>query len=791
MSDEAPESAPLSRLTSDAQDALERAGFSRRAFLQGTGALIVSFSALGKVAAAGAQQFGSRSTPGAPPPDQLDSWIAIAADGRVTAYTGKCEIGQGISTAQMQLVAEELCVPLDSVRLIYCETPITPDEGVTSGSQSHPTNFNHRNLAQAAATARDALLGLGARHLGVPAASLAARDGAIHLKNDPAKGVGYGTLIGGKHFDLHVDPHAKRKPASEWTILGTPAKQPDLPAIVTGQFEFVHNVRLPGMLQGQVVRPPEVGATVISVEEGSVTGMPGVVKVVVRKNFVGVVAQKPWQAIQAANKLKVRWSPGTGLPPQANYYEHLRHQKHTRDTLSVDSGDVPQKIAAAATALEATYYYPFQMHGSMGTSCAVADVRGDRATIYSPTQGVWPLRGSVAMVLGLDPKNVKVLFRRGAGCYGLNGADAVSYDAAILSQAAGKPVRVQLSRKDEMAWENYGYAFVLDERAGLDAQGIIVAWDHEAWFPVHGSRPGYDTPGNVVTGALVGFPAQPFEPRSPAPEPRRFENHDNSVPSYCAGRVGGKAEGTGTIGSERVLTHTVPSPFFTGPLRSPARLQNTFAHESFMDELAAHVKADPVAFRLRHLSFARLRDVLTAAARAANWDARPSPRHHIKKTGVARGRGIACVAYEGGNGYTAVVAEVEVDQPSGRITVKRFVISIDAGPISNPDGLKNQMEGGALQGMSRVLGEEVTWDDRKVTSIDWTTYHTQFLGIETPKVDVVLVNRSDLDATGAGETSITVVAAAIGNAVFDATGARLREAPFTPHRVKAALKLRA
>ena len=344
-----------------------------------------------------------------------------------------------------------------------------------------------------------------------------------------------------------------------------------MPAIVTGQFEFVHNVRLPGMLHGQVVRPPEVGATVIGVDEGSVTRMPGVVKVVVRKKFVGVVAQKPWQAIQAANKLKVRWSPGTGLPPQANYYEHLRHQKPTRDTLSVDSGDVPQKLAAAATALEATYYYPFQMHGSMGTSCAVADVRGDRATLYSPTQGVWPLRGSVAMVLGLDPKNVQVLFLRGAGCYGLNGADAVSYDAAILSQAAGKPVRVQLSRKDEMAWENYGYAFVLDERAGLDAQGNIVAWDHEAWFPVHGSRPGYDTPGNVVTGALLGFPAPPFERRSPAPEPRRFENHDNSVPPYCAGRVGRQSEGTGSEGG-----YLVPQSFYQKLLVALSQVDGIF-----------------------------------------------------------------------------------------------------------------------------------------------------------------------------------------------------------------------
>ena len=800
-------SSPPSGFTPDAQSALERAGFSRRAFLQGTGALIVSFSSLGKAAAAGAQLSGSRKTPGpanievdkfgahvtlgAPPPDQVDSWIAIGPDGRVTAYTGKTEIGQGMETAQIQLVAEELCVSFDSVHLIYCQTPITPDEGITSGSQSTPANFNHQNLAQAAATAREALLHLGARRLGVPATSLVARDGAIEVQNDAARKIGYGPLIAGKRFNLHIDPNAKRKPMSEWTILGTSAKRPDLPAIVTGRFEFVHNVRLPGMLHGQVVRPPEVGATVISVDEGSVTGMAGVVKVVVRKNFVGVVAQKPWQAIQAAKQLKVRWSSGTGLPSQANYYEHLRRQK-SRDSMVVNSRDVPEKLAGAATVLKATYYHPFQMHGSMGTSCAVADVRGDHATIYSATQSVWPMRSTVAMVLGLDPKNINVLFRRGPGCYGLNGADTVTYDAAVLSQAAGKPVRIQLSRKDEMAWgENYGYPFVIDERAGLDAKGNIVAWDHEAWLATLGTRPFYDRPGNVPTGMLLGFDPMPFVPRSPAPEPSRYNNYDNFVPSYCVGRVGEKAEGTGTIESERALVHNVRSPFFTGPLRSPERLQNTFAQESFMDEMAAHVKADPVAFRLRHLSFPRLRDVVTAAAHAANWDGRPSPKPTISKTGIVSGRGMACVPYSATNGYVAMVAEVDVDQDSGRITVRRFVAAIDVGPISNPNGLKNQVEGGALQGMSRALGEEVTWDDRKVTSIDWATYHTLFLGIDVPKVDVVLLNRANVYATGAGEVGITVVAAAIGNAVFDATGARLREVPFTPERVKAALGLRA
>jgi nicotinate dehydrogenase subunit B len=386
---------------------------------------------------------------------------------------------------------------------------------------------------------------------------------------------------------------------------------------------------------------------------------------------------------------------------------------------------------------------------------------------------------------------VRVIFRRGSGCYGLNAADTVTYDAALLSQAAGKPVRVQLTRKDELTSENYGNPFLMDERAGLDAQGNIVAWDHEAWSPTLGNRPGPGTPGNVITGSLVGFEPDAFTPRSPAPEPRGFNNNSNGIPSYAAALFDGVPKGAGKVRSARVLVHNIPSPFFTGPLRSPARFQNTFAHESFMDELAWHAKADPVEYRLRHLSNQRVIDVLKAAAKSANWDARPSPRSGIRKSGVAIGRGVACVAYEGDNGYTGIVTEVEVDQDTGKIAVKRVFVAIDAGPISNPDGLKNQAEGGALQGMSRALLEEVTWDEQKVTSIDWRTYRSLPLGFPVPKVECVLLNRPEEEATGAGETSITVIAAAIGNAVFDATGARLRQIPFTAERVKAALGARA
>ena len=756
---------------------------SRRDFLKTSGsmgAMIVGFSML--PAGTEAQVFGGPAA-GSPPPGQLDSWIAIAADGSVTAYSGKEELGQGISTAQAQLVAEELSVPFHRVTLIYCDTALTPDQAHTSGSQSHPTNFNHGNLAQAGASAREALLRLASERMGAPVEQLTARDGVVSDKRDPSKKIGYGELVGGRKFNLTLNAQAKRKDPREWTVLGKPIQRPDLPAVVTGKFEFVHNVRVPGMLHGRVVRPPAVGATVMSVDESSVEGMPGVVKVVVKKNFIGVVAQKPWQAIQAANKLNVAWTPGTGLPKQADFPDHLRNQP-TRDTLLVDSKDVDQKLGQAATLVKATYFHPYQMHGSLGSSCAVADVQGDKATIWSATQAVWYQRSSAAMVLGLKPENIHVIFRRGSGCYGINGADTVTYDAALLSQAVGKPVRVQLMRKDEMAWENYGNAFLMDERAALDAQGNIVAWDHEAWSPGLGNRPGLSAPGNVITGFLAGFQPDPFNPRSPAPPPTGFNNNSNGVPSYLSGAT----KGTGNIKSERVLVHNVVSPFWTGPLRSPARLQNTFAHECFMDELAAKAGADPVAYRLRHLTDTRLRDMVAEAAKAAKWDARPSPKP--RRTGIAAGRGIACVAYERDNGYAAMVVEAEVDQDTGRVAVKRIVVSNDCGPISNPDGLRNQLEGGALQGMSRALGEEVTWDDQKVTSFDWRTYHSLPLGFAIPKIETVLVNRPEEEATGAGETSITIIAAAIGNAIFDATGARIRQSPFTPERVKAALAAR-
>jgi CO/xanthine dehydrogenase Mo-binding subunit len=773
------------RFSPDARQALGQAGFTRRSFLKGSGAIVVAFSSsaivdtLGQALAQGINGTGST---------QLDSWIAIGRDGVVTAYTGKCEFGQGLYTAQLQLVAEEVCVPMDRIRLVQCDTSVTPDQGTTSGQQSHPSNFNHANLALAGATAREALIRLASARLGAPVSDLVARDGVVAVRNNPSRSVAYGDLIGGQRFDLQLDRAATRKHPREWTVLGTSAPRVDMRDMVTGRFEFVHNVKVPGMLHGRVVRPPEVGASVSSVDESSVRQLPGIVKVVVKGNFVGVVAEKPWQAMQAAEKLLVNWTRGTALSPQADLYAALRKQP-ARDTLLVDSGDVDARLAAASTVLRSTYLHPYQMHGSIGSSCAVADVQGQKATLWSATQSVYPTRNTSAMLLGLTAENIRVVYVRGAGCYGINGADTVTYDAALLSQAVGRPVRVQLSRKDEMAWENYGNAFVIDQRIAVDASGNISVWDYEAWSAARGGRPGYNNPGNVVTGFLVGANPAPLVPRTPAPAPDTpLNNGFNTAPSYIAGRVGNAAQGAGVIRSERVLSHRVLSPFFTGPLRAPERLQNTFAHECFMDEVAAHVKADPVEYRLRHLNHARLSASVRAAAKAANWEARPSPRPGLRRTGRATGRGIACVCYEGDNGYVAMIADVAVDWNTGRIEVTRLVVAQDSGPISNPDGMRNQIEGGTIQGISRALGEEVTWDDRKITSIDWRTYRTLPVGYAPPPMEIVLLNQTEGEAMGSGEASITIVAPAIGNAVFDATGVRLREVPFTPERVLRALR---
>ena len=762
---------------------------SRRDFLRSAGALIVSFtmSPVHLTADSPAQDGPTPgrfdTTPSHIDAKRLESWLAIGIDGLVTAYTGKCDFGQGMYTAQTQLIAEELCVPMTRVKLVECDTSVTPDQGSTSGSQSTPTNFNVHNLALAAATAREALLGFASAKLDVPVESLTVVDGVVTAVG--GRSVGYEQLVGSGQLNLPLSPTARRKPQAQWTILGRPIASLDRPALMTGEYEFLHSLKLPGMLHGRVVRPPAMGCRLIGLEKTSIASIPSV-RVVIVQDFVGVIAPTQWAAIQAARMLSVQWSPGTRLPAQSTFFDFLRHQTG-HDMLSVDSGDVEAQLARSTHVLRASYLYPYQMHGSVGSSCAVADVNAQGATVWSSTQSAYPTRSCVAKLLDLPLEKVRVVYTRGSGCYGLNGADAVSFDAALLSHAAGVPVRVQFSRQDEMAWENFGSAVLTEHRAGIASDGSILAWDRENWVAERGGRPGYDRPGNVITGLLAGY-----EPEIPKPTPAKapqgkFGNNSNAVPAYLAGCVEGACGGNGTVRNERVLTHTVPSPLFTGSLRSPIRIQNTFANECFLDELASHSAADPVAYRLRHLQDPRLISVLRASAERAGWSSRPSPQPLDRRAGMVSGRGIACVAYEGDNGYAAVVAEVSVSLHTGEVLPTRFTVAIDCGPISNPDGLRNQTEGGLLQGMSRALIEEVTWAGDRVTSTDWETYRSLYVGYPIPAIDVVHVTPSNVTASGAGETAITCTPAALGNAIFDATGLRLRQLPFTPERVLAAM----
>ncbi|MBI4467698.1 MAG: xanthine dehydrogenase family protein molybdopterin-binding subunit [Acidobacteria bacterium] len=801
--------------TIDALDALEKAGLSRRTFLQGTGAMIVGFSTAGaagvlatsEAAAAGAPLQGSTDTR-----DKLDSWIAIQHDGTILAYTGKSDLGTGMFTVQVQLVAEYLEVPLSRVKLTLCDTALTPDQGTTSGSQSHRANFNHQNrsLMTAAATALHQMKKLAAERFGVTVDDLVVRNGVIIVKNDATKNATYGELVGGKLFSIELDPTIKIKGPKEWTILGTSVPRLDLPDMVTGRYEFAWDVRVPGMLYGRVVRPPRVDAKVISVDESSVADIPGLIKVVVKNDFVGVVAEKPYQAIRAAERLKVEWTRGLELPDQATFYEWMLQQPRTNSRVA-DSLDVDEKLASAAKVIQATYYIPYNMHGSLGASAAVADVRGDTATVWSPTQGVHNNeRAPLATLLGIPLANVRVIWKLGSGCYGLNGADAVSFDAALLSQALQRPVMVQLTRRDEMAWENFGTPYVHKNQLGLDAAGNIIAWDSESWTAGKGGRPGANTPQNVVTGNLAGFAVAPFNPSTgPGNVSTSRSNSSNHVPNYIA-FVKSSGEGgpayLGTVTSERITTHGIRSPFWTGPLRSPNRLQNTFAHESVIDEAAAYAKADPVEYRLRYIvdddpltgvvnantfgvSGTRMKDCIKLAAEKFGWERRASPKAGNPKTGVVTGQGFGAVLYEGYNGYCAVAAEVEVNQDTGVVRITRMNIATDTGPISNPNGIENQNEGGALQGMSRALGEEVTWDHEKITTIDWITYPTWSFSHGVPEIANHLINRTDgQPATGAGEVSITVMFAVIANGIFDATGVRIREALFTPAKVLAALK---
>ena len=745
---------------------------TRRAFLVRSGAIVIGFTLLGgKAGRALAETSGhvashadeadqairlGQTTTGA---TQLDSWLSIDRNGDVTIFSGKVELGTGVRTALGQIAAEELDLPFERVALIQGDTARTPDEGYTAGSQT--IQAGGVNVRKAAATARQVLINLAATRLNVPSDQLNLANGVISSIADLGRTVSYADLVGDQRLALPIDDNVVTKDPSLYTVVGLPIQRVDLPPKVTGGVTYVQDLRLPGMLHARVVHPSGVNARLAQVDESSITGLPGVLKIVRNGSFLAVVAEREEQAIKAASQLQVTWDPGPALPSEDTLSAYLLAQQ-TQDKVLADTGDPEEVLQSNPNVLQATYTQPYQLHASIAPSCAVADVTDGQYRIYSSTQGVYQLRGAIAQLLNTGSDHVRVVYMESAGCYGDNGADHAAGEAALLAQAMGRPVRVQWMRQDEHAWEPKGPAMVMQVRGAVNVTGTVVGWDYQVWTPTHTTRAAGQA-GNLLPGRLM-------DPPAPVATSANFGGDVNAMTNYG-------------LGANRVTAHSLPlsaSPLRPSALRSLGAMANTFANESFMDELAASAGADPLEFRLRHLNDPRAAAVLQAAADQFSWQARTAPSQS------GSGQGLAFVRYVNALTYVATMVDLSVDPQSGQVTLGRVVVAHDCGLIINPDGLKNQIEGNVIQSASRAILEQVTFDTSKITSVDWRTYPI-FRFDAVPKIDIVLVNHPDQPAWGAGECATLTTGAAIANAIFWATGARVRDVPLTPARVLSAL----
>jgi len=735
---------------------------TRRQFIKGTGAVIVGFSLSRILPVAFAQDAprlpGSLNTNRA-----LDGWIRINPNGTVTIFTGKVELGQGIITALAQITADELDVSLNRIEMISGDTGRTPNEGVTSGSQSIENSGTA--LRFAAAEARAILLQLAATRLGVATDQLSVDDGTVTVKGSPAK-VTYWELTRAGMLQREATAKVKPKPASEHKLIGKSIRRRDIPAKVTGGASYVQDMRLPGMVFGRVVRPPSYNAVLVSCDEAAVGQMPGVIAVVRDGNFLGLAAEREEQAIKAREALRnsAVWKETSDLPPAGRQlYEHLKSMA-SEDTV------VSEKTAAAkenaVKTLAATYTRPYQAHATMGPSCAIAQMQNGKLTVWTHSQGVFPLRRDLAKALKIEENQITAVHAEGAGCYGHNGADDVALDAALIARAAsGRPVKLQWMRDDEFAWEPYGSAMLINLRAGLDAKGNVVDWTHELWSHTHSTRPGAKDGVNLLASWHLAGPMKASPPDNIA-QPSGGSDR-NAVPLY-------------EFPNQRVVNHLVTEmPLRVSALRGLGAYANVFALESFMDELAAAANADPVEFRLRHLKDPRARAVIEAAADKAGW--------RVRQKGDGRhGRGIGFAKYKNLAVYVAVIADVVVDPKTGNVRVAKAVAAADAGLIINPNGLTNQIEGGIIQSTSWTLKEQVKFDRQRVTTRSWADYPILTFP-EVPEVEVVLIDHPDERSLGSGEGSQGPTVAAIANALYNATGKRVRDLPLTPERVKAAL----
>jgi CO/xanthine dehydrogenase Mo-binding subunit len=744
---------------------LDRMEVSRRSVLAGGGALIVSFSVAGRAFAQAAQPPAAEAA-AAPEPVKLpgslddarflDSWIRIDADGAITVFTGKAELGQGIKTALIQVAAEELEVTPADINLVTADTGRTPDEGFTAGSQSMQNSGTA--IRNAAAQVREILIAEAARRMGVAASELRAEGKAIVGSGGS---VGYGELVSDQLIHVEAQPESKFKAPDTYKVIGKPLARVDIPAKVTGGAAYVHDLRMDGMVHARVVRPPSPNAELSELDTSAVEKMPGFVSVVRDGRYLAVVAEREFQAVSAMRALAAgaKWRETPSLPDQTKLPEVL-------EGLEREVGTVAEEGAPnlAGDALQATFSRPYQMHGSIGPSCAVALYDDDAMTVWSHTQGVYPDQEAIAEMLAMPLEKVRVIHMEGSGCYGHNGADDAAADAAMIARTLpGRPVRVQWMREDEHAWEPYGPAMLMKVAAKLGPDGKIADWTYDLWSNPHSSRP-----GGAASLLAARYREDAVPPETPELRISASGNGDrNANPPY-------------TIPNKRVLWHFLPDmPLRVSALRALGAYANVFAIESFVDDLALAAGTDPVEFRLKHLEDPRARDVVTTAAEKFGWSSEPLP--------AWTGRGFGYARYKTLAAYLAVAVEAEVEPESGRVRVTRAVAAIDSGEPVNHDGIINQTEGGILQAISWTLYEAVTFDDTRVTSIDWASYPILRFGSVPDSVEVHVMERPGEPFLGTGEGAQGPVAGAVGNAIRGAIGKRLYDLPLTRERVRAAI----
>jgi nicotinate dehydrogenase subunit B len=734
----------------------------RRRVLAGGGALIVSFSLTGAFAQ---DQAAPAAAPAPKPPGSLattpylDSWIRIDADGSITAFTGKAELGQGFKTAFQQIAAEELDVPFASLKVVTADTQLTANEGYTSGS--HSMQDSGTAIQNAAAQVRELLVAEAARRLDVPADNLRTEGGAVVAPD--GRRLAYGELVVADMLHVQAQANSKLKDPTTFKVMGQPFQRVDIPAKVTGGAAYVQDMRLPGMVHARIVRPPSYGAQLIDCDSSAIEKMPGVVKVVRDGNFLAVTAVKEFLAVKAMNALAAaaKWQETARLPKQddlANVLTKLPSQ----DSTIFERSD---PAAVGRKTIEASYTRPYQSHGSIGPSCAVAQFADGAMTVWTHTQGVYPDRAGIAQMLKMQPSSVHLIHVEGSGCYGHNGADDAAADAALIAHAMpGVPVRVQWMREQEHAWEPYGPAMVTKLKASLDEAGKIADWNFEVWSNTHSMRPG--GAGCMLAAQHM---AQPIAVPAAKPIPLPEGGGDrNAIPIY-------------TFPNAHVVHHFIPAmPLRISAMRALGAYHNVFSIESFMDELADLAGADPVEFRLRHLDDQRGRDVIEKAALGFGWQRGQKPPPD-------RGFGFAFARYKNLAAYCAIASEVEVNRETGRPRLVRAVAAVDSGQVVNPDGLTNQIEGAIVQSMSWTLYESVTFDDTRITSVDWQTYPILRFDAVPDSIEVHIINRPGQPFLGSGETGQGPAAASIANAIANATGKRLRYLPLTRKRIKDAI----